>query len=103
MIGCFTECQTPFYGDNCRSNCSCGPGALECNHVSGCKCDVGFKGIQCDDDIDECIENPNICGTQKICSNTQGNYTCSCPDGYALDRDGLCKGNAFIDFALLWF
>jgi Calcium-binding EGF domain/EGF domain len=32
-------------------------------------------------DIDEC-QNPNICGPGAICTNLDGSYICSCPDGF---------------------
>lgn len=32
-------------------------------------------------DIDECTK-PNACGTNALCYNSPGNYTCVCPDGF---------------------
>ncbi|CAJ0968687.1 unnamed protein product, partial [Ranitomeya imitator] len=38
-------------------------------------------GIQCDD-INEC-ETKNICSPNATCTNTIGNYTCACNDGFS--------------------
>ena len=35
-------------------------------------------------DIDECRE-ANVCGSNSLCNNYPGNYTCTCQDGYAGD------------------
>ena len=42
-------------------------------------------------DIDECSMQVDEC--EHNCNNTLGSYTCSCDDGYSLDRNGLqCNG-----------
>ena len=42
-------------------------------------------------DIDECSMQVDECDHN--CNNTLGSYTCSCNDGYLLDRNGLqCNG-----------
>ena len=42
-------------------------------------------------DIDECAEGINGC--IHSCSNTEGNYTCSCNSGYRLASDNHgCEG-----------
>ena len=42
-------------------------------------------------DIDECSMQVDEC--DHTCNNTLGSYTCSCNDGYLLDRNGLqCNG-----------
>ena len=54
-----------------------------------CSCEVGFEGNareQCYD-VDECKTGSHICATDSICRNTDGSYTCRCPDGY--DGDGF--------------
>lgn len=44
-------------------------------------------------DIDECIASPGVCGANKACLDTDGNYTCSCEPGYR--RSGqLCIGKS---------
>ncbi|KAM7514801.1 hypothetical protein LguiA_004384 [Lonicera macranthoides] len=60
-----------------------------------CNCSSGFRGNPylyhgCQD-IDECEENPNICGDGSVCSNSPpGNYSCSCKKGYQKDG-GICR------------
>ena len=44
-----------------------------------------------DTDIDECSKNTDNCS--QICTNTDGNFTCGCYNGYLLDTDGTtCNG-----------
>ncbi|XP_073697736.1 adhesion G protein-coupled receptor E5-like isoform X2 [Garra rufa] len=47
--------------------------------------DTGFQilpGSE-EEDIDECSEDPQICGTNANCSNHAGGYSCSCHQGYS--------------------
>ncbi|KAF7059307.1 hypothetical protein CFC21_066226 [Triticum aestivum] len=58
-----------------------------------CNCSNGYKGNPyitngCQD-IDECLENANICGSG-ICENMLGHYTCSCYGGKDW-TDGTCQ------------
>ena len=42
-------------------------------------------------DIDECLEKTDNCS--QMCTNTEGNFTCGCDDGYLLGSDGTtCNG-----------
>ena len=41
-------------------------------------------------DINECDELNGGCS--HYCNNTDGSYYCSCPVGYELDDQELCKG-----------
>ena len=41
-------------------------------------------------DIDECLSSP--CSSDMICNNTDGSYTCDCPDGTIKNGSG-CDGN----------
>lgn len=44
-------------------------------------------------DIDECSQLPEIC-TFGTCSNTEGSFTCLCPEGYQISASGRrCIGN----------
>lgn len=38
-----------------------------CDIVMGCVCKFGWIGSNCDMDINECIINLIICGSDKIC------------------------------------
>ena len=45
-------------------------------------------------DIDECEVDTDGCSHN--CTNTNGSYVCSCPDGFLLHSDGLlCTGNDY--------
>ncbi|KAI8779431.1 hemicentin-1, partial [Biomphalaria glabrata] len=57
-------------------------------------CPEGFQKDSNDQssciDRDECAEVVSVC--QHNCTNTRGSYTCSCPPGYRLEKDGYsCK------------
>ncbi|KAI6069876.1 Epidermal growth factor [Aix galericulata] len=47
-----------------------------------CQCLKGFtrKGKSCYD-IDECKMGTHTCGENRTCTNTEGNFTCSCANG----------------------
>ncbi|XP_021284960.1 wall-associated receptor kinase 2-like [Herrania umbratica] len=75
----------------CQGNSTC----YDVDNGSGyrCKCLEGYQGNPylpngCQD-IDEC-KDPNLNNCEKICENTEGNYTCKCPKGYLGDgrKDG---------------
>ena len=51
-------------------------------------------------DIDECSMQVDDC--EHNCNNTLGSYTCSCSDGYILDRDGIqCNGKKVCHVAVI--
>lgn len=37
-------------------------------------------------DVDECVEDPTICGPNSNCTNSIGSYSCVCVSGYRLDN-----------------
>ncbi|CAF0793949.1 unnamed protein product [Rotaria sordida] len=64
----------------------------ECNNCQSDECEKGyrrnFESGLCED-IDECIENTNIC--QYMCENQIGSYRCYCPIGFKINNLGQCQ------------
>ena len=73
-------CQTSCHNNDGSFTCSCNSGFELCSEGRNCL------------DIDECSENPSICGDPRFsnCINTYGSFTCSCEPGYELGADGFC-------------
>ncbi|XP_017848207.1 protein crumbs isoform X3 [Drosophila busckii] len=46
-----------------------------------CKCQRGWTGRNCANDVDECSLQPKICGNG-ICKNEKGSYKCYCTPGF---------------------
>jgi len=47
--------------------------------------------VRCDTDVDECAVNNGDCSPYAYCTNTPGNYNCTCIAGYF--GDGFnCSG-----------
>ncbi|KAH9487811.1 hypothetical protein Btru_068323 [Bulinus truncatus] len=83
------ECAGITYGMNCLKTCNCKGRALRCDKVKGCICRSNWKGENCDEDVNECIENPTICRKDQICVNSEGSYSCICVNGYE-EANGTC-------------
>uniref|UniRef100_A0AC35FHU6 Uncharacterized protein n=1 Tax=Panagrolaimus sp. PS1159 TaxID=55785 RepID=A0AC35FHU6_9BILA len=83
---------------NCTLETQCNDGRItsnpitcasdaKCNIVNGftiCQCNDGFKGdgYTCSD-IDECNQDPTMCGEQGKCTNFPGSYKCICYAPYS--------------------
>src|SRR5690606_1603684 len=54
-----------------------------------CVCGEGLRGdgLRCDD-VDECQEEPALCGPNAACENSLGSYHCACFAGYEWVGDG---------------
>uniref|UniRef100_A0A4W6CB87 Nidogen 1 n=1 Tax=Lates calcarifer TaxID=8187 RepID=A0A4W6CB87_LATCA len=77
-------CFTGRHG--CDTNAVCRPGQ---GNQFTCQCAAGFNGDgRTCYDIDECREDPQICGFHAICNNQPGTFRCECEDGYHFDSDG---------------
>ena len=45
-------------------------------------------------DIDECTVMPDLCGENGVCTDTSGNHTCGCLEGYEKEGE-LCASELF--------
>uniref|UniRef100_A0A1X7V3D2 Uncharacterized protein n=1 Tax=Amphimedon queenslandica TaxID=400682 RepID=A0A1X7V3D2_AMPQE len=80
--------------DECYLNISgCDHSCINTNGSYYCECRSGFRlhanGRYCEE-IDECIENPNLCPINSNCFNTHGSYSCDCINGYHKNESGYC-------------
>ncbi|KAM7538217.1 hypothetical protein Aperf_G00000076045 [Anoplocephala perfoliata] len=73
--------------DHCVEGISCFYGKC----LSGqCICQSGYKGVQCEQDIDECLGGAGTTAhCEQICVNKQGSFECQCEPGYELQSDGF--------------
>ncbi|XP_042333625.1 nidogen-1 [Sceloporus undulatus] len=77
-------CYTGTHG--CDTNAVCRPGT---GNQFTCDCSVGFRGDgRTCYDIDECLEQPTVCGSNAICNNQPGTFRCECIEGYQFSADG---------------
>ncbi|KAH9523910.1 hypothetical protein Btru_047391 [Bulinus truncatus] len=81
-------CDPPYWGINCANMCQCS-GQGNCSSVSGCVCDKGWEGTNCNKDIDECKQKPDACPALEICENKSPGFACLCPGGYER-KNGTC-------------
>ncbi|KAL3358583.1 hypothetical protein AABB24_015600 [Solanum stoloniferum] len=71
-----------------------------------CRCNLGYEGNPyigpgCQD-IDECLHSSiNMC--EHKCTNTPGNYSCSCPEGFSGDGRGCIAPNSNYEFPWIKF
>ena len=88
-----SECAIGLWGVDCANKCECREeGSLTCDKFRACVCKSGYTGNSCEADIDECEQNPNICGDKQQCVNNAGSYHCKCRQGFVL-KDNTCIGN----------
>ncbi|KAM9455036.1 vitamin K-dependent protein S [Clarias gariepinus] len=77
---CITEISNqclplPCYKEG-YERCDDGQGAYTC------LCKPGWKGIHCEEDIDECKDPEHVAGCNQGCQNTLGSFQCLCYSGY---------------------
>ena len=73
----------------CTTPCKHG----RCSAPDVCDCDgTGYAGALCEVDVNECQNASKWCDPRATCTNTIGNYTCTCPSGYTGGKlvDGGC-------------
>ncbi|XP_037677554.1 nidogen-1 [Choloepus didactylus] len=82
--------QNPCYigTHGCDANAACRPSS---GMQFSCECSVGFRGDgwTCYD-INECSEQPSVCGSHAICNNHPGTFRCECMEGYQFSDEGTC-------------
>ncbi|XP_068740086.1 neurogenic locus Notch protein-like isoform X3 [Montipora capricornis] len=68
--------------DPCKARTPCQNGASCVNNNSDytCICKPGYKGKNCEQDINECLTRP--CRNGGTCKNLAGSYKCKCKDGF---------------------
>uniref|UniRef100_A0A3P8U239 Vitamin K-dependent protein S n=1 Tax=Amphiprion percula TaxID=161767 RepID=A0A3P8U239_AMPPE len=55
-----------------------------------CVCKPGWKGLRCEDDIDECRDPEFPAGCNQKCQNIPGSFHCMCEDGYFINDNINC-------------
>ena len=98
------ECVTGDNGCHANANCTNNEGGYTCACKTGfigdgkdtCappSCNTGYffdiKTMKCID-FDECASGLNDCHADATCMNTDGGYTCACPDGLIGDGKDTC-------------
>ncbi|XP_006872070.1 PREDICTED: nidogen-1 [Chrysochloris asiatica] len=82
--------QNPCYigTHGCDTNAACRPGP---GTQFSCECSIGFRGdgSTCQD-INECSEQPSVCGSHAVCNNHPGTFRCECVEGYQFSDKGTC-------------
>lgn len=74
--------------------------AIKLEFPNFCFSGIHIKCIFCNNqdpfntlDIDECLEQPGLCGSNADCNNQPGTYRCECAEGYQFAADGqTCVG-----------
>ncbi len=79
------------WGRDCNNVCTCRDVDTMCDVTTGCTaCLDGWTGGNCDEDIDECLED--ICSLNSNCSNFNGTFLCVCHPGYEPYNETYCAG-----------
>ncbi|XP_048252990.1 protein jagged-1-like isoform X2 [Haliotis rufescens] len=103
-------CDPYWYGSACETHCrNTINDHYMCNFTNGDRmCLEGWKGGNCDEDIDECSQTADLCQHGGNCTNTPGSFECRCMEGFtgrycelvtnhcALNKclnGGTCNGN----------
>uniref|UniRef100_A0A8C5FTA7 Latent transforming growth factor beta binding protein 1 n=1 Tax=Gadus morhua TaxID=8049 RepID=A0A8C5FTA7_GADMO len=86
---CFCVCVCVcVYINECLDHRTCSNGV--CTNSEGsfsCSCFEGFQSVQgksCQD-VNECVDEPDLCAPNGVCANTEGSYQCVCDIGFELN------------------
>ncbi|XP_019617020.1 PREDICTED: IgGFc-binding protein-like isoform X1 [Branchiostoma belcheri] len=90
-VGSGSFCE---FVDACQSS-PCQNGVCANDNSGGylCTCAAGWTGMDCVEDVNECLQGSHSCHANAICSNTEGSYTCTCQDGFAGDGQSCTDVN----------
>ncbi|XP_012728951.2 vitamin K-dependent protein S [Fundulus heteroclitus] len=55
-----------------------------------CVCKPGWKGLRCEDDIDECTDPEFPAGCNQKCHNIPGSFLCLCEEGFFINDNINC-------------
>ena len=83
------KCPKGFYGENCEkqsnecesSPCQHGSTCIDGLAMFGCVCTVGFRGVLCEENIDDCASGQH-CKNGGKCIDGINQYECECSPGY---------------------
>ncbi|KAL9961327.1 hypothetical protein ACROYT_G030243 [Oculina patagonica] len=64
----------------CKNNATCQSGFTSKRYR--CLCFSGFTGENCEDDINECVQNTHNCSQNALCENNEGSFNCTCKPGF---------------------
>ncbi|XP_046582537.1 protein jagged-1-like [Haliotis rubra] len=85
-------CDPEWYGSACVRNIAKATpdhSHYTCHPHTGAKmCFEGWKGDNCNKDIDECTESDQMCQHGGTCTNTNGSFECACAEGI---KGKLCE------------
>ncbi|CAL1603692.1 unnamed protein product [Knipowitschia caucasica] len=56
-----------------------------------CVCKPGWKGLRCEDDIDECTDPDHPVGCNQKCYNFPGSFRCMCEEGFFISDRVNCE------------
>ncbi|VDO79481.1 unnamed protein product [Onchocerca flexuosa] len=86
------------WGFRCENKCHC-RNNIPCDFATGfcsnAQCAEGWMGVNCFEDVNECITERHNCSSKATCINEIGSYRCKCSELY--EGDGFsCKRMSFV-------
>ncbi|MCP9257598.1 Nidogen-like protein [Dirofilaria immitis] len=90
---CQKECNAGTWGFRCENKCHC-RNDIPCDFATGfcsnAQCADGWMGVNCFEDVNECITERHNCSSKATCINEIGTYRCKCSELF--EGDGFsCK------------